>query len=610
MPLSPAIPGGRGAPRGPMLGKLQDGVSMEAADAELGPLVRAIRERQRGNDVAEYRLAREQDELVAPVRPALLVLSVAVGFVLLIACINVANLLLAGASARQPEIAIRAALGAGRGRLVRQALTESVLLALLGGAIGTVLAVGGVQLLRTLTTTLSRFDLTGGNVFPRLEEIAVDVPVLLVTMAVSVLVGILFGLAPAIRYSDSSQAATLKERGRMPMRSTLVVAEIGLAMVLLVGGGLLIHSFANLAAVDTGYDPTNVLTFQVALPVDRYPDDRLKAFAEDVVSRVRSFPGVEAAGYANQVPLVGIRDTAGGLWRTPDATRPPPPPPASDARLVSREYLDAMNIRVVSGRGFSVRDDASQPRALLINEVLARQEFAGDDPIGRLVYIGRDVTPWEIVGIVGNVRQLGLDLEAGPQVFVDMRQWSSANLVFPTGAYYVVRTAADPLSVVPSLRGMLRELDAQARLFNVAPMDQLVATTIARPRMYAVLLGILAGVGLALAAIGIYGVMAYGVAQRTREIGICMTLGAQRAEVMHLVLRQSLVLTGIGVSLGLLGAAMVTRSLERLLFGLTPLDPPTWVAVSVLFVAIALLASYVPARRATKVNPLIALRYE
>ena len=314
-----------------MLGKLQDGVSMEAADAELGPLVRAIREGQRGNDVAEYRLAREQDELVAPVRPALLVLSVAVGFVLLIACINVANLFLARASARQPAIAIRAALGAGRGRLVRQALTESVLLALLGGAIGTVLAVGGVQLLRTLATTLSRFDLTGGNVFPRLEEIAVDVPVLLVTMAVSVLVGILFGLAPAIRYSDSSQAATLKERGRMPMRSTLVVAEIGLAMVLLVGGGLLIHSFANLAAVDTGYDPTNVLTFQVALPVDRYPDDRLKAFAEDVVSRVRSFPGVEAAGYANQVPLVGIRDTAGGLWRTPDATRPPPPPPASDA---------------------------------------------------------------------------------------------------------------------------------------------------------------------------------------------------------------------------------------------------------------------------------------
>ena len=610
MPLATPAPGGRGVPRGPMLGKLQNGVSIEAAEAELVPVIRAIRKGQRGNDVAEYRLAREHDELVAPVRPALVILSVAVGFVLLIACINVANLLLARASARQPEIAIRTALGAGRGRLVRQALTESVLLGLLGGALGTTLAIGSVRLLRTLATTMSRFDLGTASGFPRLAEVAVDMPVLLLTIGVSVTAGILFGLAPAIRYSDATQAATLRERGRVPMRSTLVVAEVGLAMILLVGSGLLIHSFVKLSAVETGYDATNVLTFQVALPADRYPDDRLKAFAEEMVARVRSFPGIEAAGYANQLPLVQIRDTAGGLWRTPDPNRPPPPPPGPDVRLVSHDYLNAMNVRVVAGRSFGARDAAGQPRVLLINEALARQDFPGQSPIGRLVYIGRDVTPWEIAGIVGDVRQFGLDQEPGPQVFVDMRQWAAGGLVFPTSAYYVVRTAADPVSVVPNLRGLIRELDTQATLFNVAPMEQLVATTISRPRMYAVLLGIFAGVGVLLAVIGIYGVLAYSVAQRTREIGIRMALGAQRAEVLRLVLRQSLVLTGAGVGLGLLGAGLVTRYLERLLFGVTPLDPPTWVAVSVLFVAIALLASYVPARRATRVNPLVALRYE
>jgi predicted permease len=617
MPFQATVPGGGAAIRGPMLGRLAHGISMQAAVAEIGPIVREIRLDKPG---ITYELLREQDGIVAQVKPALLVLTVAVGFVLLIACVNVANLLLARMAARQREIAIRGALGAGRGRLIRQVLTESVVLAMIGGVAGTALAFGGITLLQMLATTLSRIDLGTGVGFPRLDEIGIDGSVLLYTAATSVVTGLAVGLLPAFRYARRDPMESLRAAAgasaspagvveASTLRGALVVIQIALAMILLVGGGLLMNSFIKLSGVDPGYQPGHVLTFQVALPVDRYPDARLKTFAEDLAAGLRSVPGVRAAAYANQLPMVQLRDTAGGLWKTPDRGRTPAPG-GPDARLVSREYLDVMGIRVIAGRGFSERDGAGRPRVLLVNRLLAGRDFPGEDPIGQQVYIGRDPYPWQIVGIVDNVRQFGLDREPEPQFFVDVRQWSGTGPLFPIGAYYAVRADGNPVSVIPNIRAIVRRLDRQAALFNIAPMEQLVTTTIAQPRMYTMLLSIFAGIGATLAVIGIYGVMAYRVTQRTREIGIRMALGARRAQVLALVLRKGVTLTIIGIAVGLVGAAAATRFLQGMLFGITPLDARTFAAVSLLFGLVAMLASYVPARRATKVDPIVALRSE
>jgi putative ABC transport system permease protein len=612
---------GSRAPSWTVLARLADGVSISSAAAEVSTIVREMRAGQAGNESATYELVREQDEVVGPVKPALLVLTVAVGFVLVLACVNVVNLLLARTSARQREFVIRGALGAGRGRLVRHVLTESVALGLLGGAAGTVLAFGGVRVLRALATTLSRLDLGNQLSFPRLDEIGIDLPVLAVSMASSVLAGVLFGLAPALRCARADSAAALRGganatasaagAGRgMNLRGALVVAEIGMAMVLLAGGGLLMRSFARLSGVDAGYDASHVLTFQVAVPTDRYPPARLKAFAEDLVTRVRSVPGVERVAYANQLPMVSLVNSF-PLRTSPSQALPQPPPPGTpDARFVSRDYLKVMGIRVLAGRDFTEDDGPGRPRVLLINEALARRDFADRNPVGTTVYVGRSPDPWEIVGVVANVRQFGLDLEPQPQFFADLRQWPDGMLTFPAGAYYAVRTAGDPMSIVPSVRSIVQQLDAQAALFYVAPMDQVVASTISRPRLYAVLLGIFALVGVGLAVIGIYGVMAYSVAQRTREIGIRVALGARRAQVVRLVVGQSALLTVVGLVLGLSAAAMLSRYLEGLLFGVTPLDVPTFAGMTLLFAVVAAVAVAVPTRRALGVSPLMALRTE
>ena len=616
LPFQETSSAGSEALRGPLVARLADGVSIQVATTEIESVLRELRQQA---PVTRYELVRERSELVEPVKPALLVLTAAVGFVLLIACVNVANLLLARTAARQREMAIRVAIGAGRGRLIRQMMTESTLLAVLGGLAGTALAFGGIQLLRRLAATVSRIDLPPGLAFPRLEEVGIDMYVLAFTTATCLLTGLLFGLAPALVQShfdpvrglrgDSSTALGSKLVRRPELRNLLVVAEVGLAMILLVGGGLLIHSFVKLSTINPGYNPENVLTFQISLPMARYSDARLKVFAEDVVARLQSVPGVQAAAYANQLPMVNLSDTAGGLWTAPDPMRPPSPV-GPDARFVSRDYLRVFGVRVVAGRGFTENDREGQPRALLVNQALVNRDFAGESPIGRRVFVGRDVAPWEIVGVVDDVRQFGLDREPEPQFFVDVRQWAGTGPLFPVGAYYAVRTNADPASMIANVRGIVRGLDDQAALFNIAPMNEVVASTIARPRMYAVLLGIFAAVGVALALIGLYGVMAYSVTQRTREIGIRMSLGAQRSDVLGLVLRQSMVLTAIGVGVGLAGAAAVSRYLEGMLFGLTPLDSSTFLAVSVMFVSIAALASYVPARRAANIDPLLALRWE
>jgi putative ABC transport system permease protein len=602
-----------------MMAKLAEGATVDAAVAELSAIVREVRGATSPFDPRRFELVRVRDETVAPVKPALRVLTGAVAFVLLIACANAANLLLARAAGRSREMAIRAALGAGRVRLLRQTLTESLLLSLTGGAVGTALAFAGVRLFHVLGTRLPRFDLAGGAAFPRLDEIAVDRSVLLFVLAVSAVTGALFGLAPALRLPATPDAEALRGsaafasgfrlRSGRRVQGLLVVAQIAMATLVFVAAALLLRSFVNLTRVDPGYDAANVLTFQIAMPGERTPAE-LSAFAEAVAAGVRSLPGVEATGYANQLPMVGLRDTAGGLHRTADPQRRPAPG-GPDARFISRGYLEAMGVHLIAGRSLADGDGAGAPRVLLMNQALARNEFPGENPIGQRVFIGRGVEPYEVIGIVADVRQFSLDREPEPQFFVDVRQWpASGPPMFPGGAYYAVRTSAAPTGSVAAIRAAVAQVDAHATLDNIATMERLVSNSVTEPRLYAALVGTFAAVAVALAAIGVYGVVAYAVSQRTREIGIRVALGAARSDVLRLVLRQGAQLTVVGLALGIGGAAAATRSLQSLLFGVTPLDPWMFAAVAIAFGGMAMVASFVPARRATAIDPLEALRTE
>ena len=610
------------------IARLANGVAPATAAAEIGAIRRdrlgatSSTPPAAGNGRPRYELIPLQDELTGPVKPALIVLTAAVGLVLLIACVNVANLLLARTASRQREIAVRAAIGAGPGRLVRQLLTESLLLAGLGGAMGTALAFAGVRLFRVLGTTLGRSDLGLTSVFPRLGEVSVDGAVLGYALALSLATGVIFGLAPALRHSRPRQADFLRDAAASPrsgLRNGLVVAEMALATLLLVGGALLVGSFVKLATVDPGFEASHLLTFQLETSASRRQEEQ-REFAEDFVERLRAMPGILSAGYARQLPMVQLQDSItlttlrdGVEQVRGEAVRGEAP----DVRFVSRDYLKTMGIPVVSGRAFTEDDGAGRPGVLLINEALARRSFPGENAVGQVALFGPSGhrMTLEIVGIVGNVRQFGLDRAPEPQYFMDMRQVPTdpafrAPPLFPVGAYYTVRSAMDTGAVIGGIRTIARQLDAHATLGDVATMEQIVSNSITRPRMYAVLVGIFAGVAVVLAVIGLYGVMAYSVAQRTREIGVRVALGAERRDVMRLVLRQSLALTVAGIALGIAGAAGLTRFLASLLFGLQPLDPATFALVAVTFTLVGLLASYAPARRAASVDPLVALRYE
>jgi putative ABC transport system permease protein len=607
--------------RAGVMARLADGVTREAALAELSSLLHEMRgDGQQPRDRwSKFELTFVQDHVTAPLKSPLLVLAGAVGFVLLIACANVANLLLARTAARRREIAVRVALGAGRGRLLRQILTETVLLGLLGGAAATVLAFGGVRAFRALAATMPRLDLGATATFPRLDAIGIDATVLAFTIGLSLVAGLVFGLAPAMSFAWTEQIDGLRQgmaagRSRFgsdrAVQGVLVVGEIAIAMLLLVGGGLLMHSFLKLASVNPGYDPSNVLTFQVAVRGDLYSAASVKGYADDLVTRLQSVPGVQGAAYARQLPTVQLQESY-PLTTAPQPPGTPPNADSPDARFVSRDYLEVMGVRMIAGRGFAAAAGTTGPAEVVVSQALARRDFPGTDPVGRLVYIGRQTRPFQIVGVADDVRQFGLDRDPTPQFFADVSQWPGRGNQFPVGPYYAVRIDGRPAAAVMSdVAGAARQLDPQATLSNVATMEGIVGNSMVRPRLYAVLLAIFAAVAVVLAAIGIFGVMAYTVAQRTREIGIRMALGARRAQVLRLVLGRSLSLTVIGIALGLTGAGALTRYLEGLLFGLTPLDPPTFIAVSVLFTVIATIASWVPARRATKVDPLIALRHE
>jgi predicted permease len=598
--------------RDPLLARLADDVSAERALAELGSIVRDLLDHPPD---ARYELVWEADALVSAVRPALIALTVGVGLLLLIACVNVANLLLARTAARRREMAVRSALGASRGRLVRQALAESGVLTLLGAIPAALFAVGGIRLFHLLASAShhGRIDLPErqrlGGMFPRVDEIGVDGTWLIIMAATALAAALAIGIGPAIRASHSTRPDASGTTGRSRTGSLLVAVQVALTTVLLVGSALVINSFIRLLGVEPGYTASGVMTFQVSVPADRYPDARLVTFAEELSERLRALPGVRAAAYANQLPMVSLRDTGGGLWRAPAADRPPAPN-GTDARLVSRDYFAVMGIPVLAGRGFEDRDGAGQPRVLLINRTLAVQDFPDEDPVGQIVYVGKDTEPWTIVGVTDDVRQFGLDLAPEPQFFVDLRQGTGGFPLFPVGAYYAVRTDLDTAALAAHLRTIVRELDPEAALFNVAPMDRLVSHTLAVPRMYSVLLGLFAAVGLTLALVGIYGVLAYTVLQRTREIGVRMALGARASQVLRQVMRQGLVLTTLGLAAGFAGAAGLSRFLESLLYEVTPLDPTTYGGVALVFLLAAALASLLPARRATKIDPAITLRCE
>jgi putative ABC transport system permease protein len=593
------------------IARLADGTALETASAQVSGILAAIQASAPAGRAkpSTFVVERVHEHLSAPVRPALTVMAIAVGAVLLIACVNVANLLLARTATRRREIAVRRALGAGRGQIARQLLTESTLLSIASAVAGTLLAGGLLQLLKTLGTSLPRTDLTPGVSIPRLDEIAMDPVVLLLTVAVVLATTVLFGVAPALHETDAGDTDALRAGTSSAkhgfnllrlsrLRSLLVVGEIALAMVLLLAGGLLLHSFVKLSSVHPGYDPANLLTFYVPSVGKGSP-----SFNDDLVERLRGLPGVRSAGYAELMPMVRARS---GIPIKPVQPLPvgASPPGPIDARIVSRDFLPSLGVALVAGRGFTEHDRDGQPRVMLINRRLARSGFLGPEPLGARILAGP--FEWEVVGIVEDVRQYGLDQEPDPQVFFDIRQLPAGN----PSPYFAVRTEHDPLALVPRIRDIVRQLNASGMAYGIATMDELMSNSVSRPRLYAVLVGMFAVIAAGLAAIGIYGLNAYSVTERTREFGIRIALGATRANVIGLVLGQSAVLIGVGLGLGLGAAAAGSRYLQRLLFGITPLDAPTFVATTLMFGIVAVLASYVPARRATRVDPMVALRHE
>jgi putative ABC transport system permease protein len=634
--------------RATITARVRDDVSIDAAAQEVRSILsqlrpeRAVTERTPTSTAApplptqlgavsglpRFELISIQEQLVAPVRPALRVLTVAVALVLLIACVNVANLLLARTGARQRELAIRRAIGASPARLLRQALTESVALALAGGALGIAVAVGAIELLPMIGVSLPRQDLIAGVSVPRLDEVVIDTPVLIFSVALSVFTGLLFGLAPAARQALTNPMDTLRTDftsapgfnlfRRHRLQGILIVAEVTAAMMLLAGSGLLAVSFAKLSIVRRGYDAAGVLTFQVASPKHA---DRLAAFAEDLVARIRTLPGVRAAGYAGALPMVQTVGSVPLTRRPASGSNAPPIPMSSEFRLppdrpnpryVSREFLRVMGTRVIAGRDFDEKDSVGQQPVILINETVARSGVLGKEPIGHLVYaIGPK--PWQVIGIVEDTRDLGLELEPNPQVFMNFSQLPGA--LGPDGIeqpYFAVRSDSDERrpTLVADIRGILREMDPDAMLDNVATMGQLVSNSVSRRRMYTVIFGSLAGCALVLAAVGIYGVIAYSVGQRTREIGIRVALGAHHRQIIGLVLGQTVILTVLGGVLGTAGAAAGTQYLEGMLFGVTPLDPSTFIGIWVVLACIAAAAAVMPAHRAVRIDPIRAIRCE
>lgn len=590
-----------------VIGRVKPGVTPQQAQAEMSTIgARLEQQYPDSNSNVGVTVIPLHEDLVGDIKPALLMLLGAVGFVLLVACANVANLLLARAAVRQREIAVRMALGASRWRLVRQFLTESVLLGAIGGIVGLILSFVALIVLKSFIPE---------NI-SQASAINMDGRVLGFTLLISILTGLIFGLAPASQRSDFELNEVLKEGGRDPgagsrgkrMRGMLVITEVAVSLILLIGAGLLVNSFLRLRNIDPGFKTDQVLTMGVVLPQLKYPDRaRRAAFYTEVIRRVESLPGVKAAGVTNWIPLVLQGDSIGiSIEGKPDPNLSQRPNAAT--RVINPNYFSAMGMNLLKGRNLDARDQATSPAVSVISETMARRFWPDQDPIGKRFTPGdssRDDQWIQVIGVVNDVRQFELTVEPKPQMYLSYEQ-----VGFFAPRYLVVKTDVEPSSLAATVRQAVWEIDKDQPVSNIQTMEEVVSESIARQRFSMLLLAIFAGVALVLAAVGIYGVMSYSVAQRTHEIGIRMALGAQTGAVLKLAVGHGLKLLIAGIVIGLGAAFLLTRLMSTLLFGVTPTDPLTFTAISLILLAVGLIASYIPARRATKVNPLAALRYE
>ena len=585
--------------------RLKPGVTLGQAQRDMARVAEALTAQFPDfNTGWTARVVGLREQLTGDVRPALFVMLGAVAFVLLIACANVANLLLARATSRQRELAVRAALGAGRGRLVRQLLAESLVLAAIGGAAGLALAWWSLQLLRSVVA--DRIPVQ------RLEMVGLDPYVLAFTAAASLLSGLFFGLVPALTAAGPRLNDSLKEGGRTgsasrgkTARSAFVVVEIATALVLLVGAGLLVRSFVRLMDVDAGFETARTVTMRVALPAARYgqPVQRVQFF-DRLFTRIDGVPGVQSSGAVSFLPLAGL-----GSATSYEVVGQPVPPlgqePVADVRVITNDYFKAMGIPLLRGRLFDESQPSEAQNKVIVNEALARKHWPNEDPIGRRIKISwNDDREDEIVGVVGDVRHAELETEARSTTY-----WPFARQAYGSMTL-TVRAEGEPGAVVSAIREIVREQDPDLALADIKTMDEVVSRSVAQRRLMMVMLGIFAGAALLLAAVGIYGVIAYSVTQRTQEIGIRLALGAQRGDVLRLVVGQAATLAAAGIVAGAVGAFLLTRLMTDLLYHVEPFDPLTFAAVATLLASVALLASYLPGRRATRVDPVIALRAE
>ena len=589
------------------VGRLKDGADVKQASAEIGAISARLEKQYPDTNTGRtyYAISLHQD-LVGDVRPALLTVLAAVFFVLLIACANVANLLLARATQRRREIAIRTALGAGRARIVRQLLAEGFILALIGATGGLLLASWGIDLLR----------LFGPHDLPRLDEVAINGSVVAFTLAAAVLSTLLFAMMPALQVSRPNVNESLQEGNRGAigpeshrLRALLVIAQVALSMLLLAGAGLLIKSFGNLRGTSPGFEPSRVAMIDLSLPRTKYSDPiRQREFFERLDSKLRNLPGVDAAGGAMPLPFSG-NDRASSFWI---AGRPDPGlgnHPNAGHLVIDGDYFRALRIPLLTGRTFSPRDNKDSLPVVMVNEAFVRKFFNGGNAIGEHILLDASEkekpTALEIVGVVGNTRHESLAIEPIPEFYVPFEQDPDRRM------HIVLRTSLEKLSgLETAIRNAIHEVDRDIYFPGLTPMPQLIGTTLAQPRFNMMLLGCFAGVAMVLAAIGIYGVIAYTVAQRTKEIGIRMALGAQKIDMLTMILRQSFTVIGIGLLVGLFGALAVTRLMSSLLYGVSANDLSIYAVVTIVLSGAALVATYFPARRAMAVDPMVALRYE
>jgi putative ABC transport system permease protein len=591
-----------------VVARLRDGATVEAARQEVSTIAdRLARAYPADDEGVGGTVIPLLDATVGESRRALLVLLGAVGLVLLVACVNVANLLLARIAVRETELALRAALGAGRGRLVRQLLTESLLLAVLGGAAGLLLSVAILDGLLALQP----------QGVPRLDEVSVNRTVVAFAALVSLLTTVLFGAFPALQTGRRSSAQALRRgsRGILPgarggLRGGLVVGQIALAMVLVAGSALLLRSFALLRRVDPGFRTEHALSFRVALPESAYRDDaRMLSFHDELQRRLAAVPGVTSVGEVAAVPLAGthfnISFTVEGWPEVPPAQQP-----SMEVRMATPGYFRTIGIPLRRGRGFTETDGPQAPQVVVLSESAVRKYFPHEEPIGKRIRLGLGRGPGtpraggEVVGVVGDVKEVGLGAESPPEIYVPYAQ-------FPFYSMDVVmRTSVEPRSLAAVAERVVHGIDPELPVARVSTLDEVLARSVSEPRFYAILLGSFAGAALFLAALGLFGVTSYAVAQRTRELAVRVALGARREELLRMVLRDALVLGAAGVGVGLGGAVLLSRVISSMLYSLSPRDPATLGAVALLLLATTLLAGYLPARRATRVDPVIALRAE